>query len=338
MKIYQSSLSYKSFDSIRVCRPDIKINLLRSFDLNDNETFRILDEFKDNINSKILDSGVWSKYNDPKNHNHTVKDYMLFLKQYANKFDYYFNYDEDFKEIKRDNFSSKNKDNQKYLEDNGFHPIPVLHALDDDEVDYYLSRKDKYPYVAIGSNAISNKRFAPVVKAFYDASVKVHAFKIGSYKRLINLHAFSSDCSSHAQWTSVGRCIFFDHEAELEVLATPGLKKQIENTIAFNKTQKNGKRNKYYFEWNNLKKVFLNYLSRLPKVEFTDLIQNSNVRTYSNSIYYWWLERYISMLHYDKGIDFNDDTFIDENLNCFECALNFGEKSILDEFIDNILG
>ena len=117
---------------------------------------------------------MWSKYNDPINHNHTVEDYALFLKQHSDKFDIYFNYDEDFKEIKKDDFSSKNRDNQKYLEDAGFKPIPVLHLLDDDEVRYYLEQKSKYPFVAIGSNSISDKRFAGVVKQFYDEKVKVH--------------------------------------------------------------------------------------------------------------------------------------------------------------------
>ena len=347
MKIFQSSLSYTTFEYIRRCRPDIKINLLRSYDNNNDETLKIIHDFKDNINSKILDSGVWSKYNDPINHNHTVEDYALFLKEHADKFDIYFNYDEDFKEIEKDDFSSKNRDNQKFLEDAGFSPVPVLHLLDDEEVKYYLDQKSKYPFVAIGSNSISDKRFAGVVKQFYDEKVKVHAFKMGSYKKLRDLHVYSSDCSSHARWTAVGRCIFFSHEEELKFIAAckarlgskikSNPKVTIEKTVAFNKYQKNGKQNKYYFQWNDFHEVFSKFLRKVANIEFNDLLNDSNARTYSNSIYYWWLERYLTLLHFDIGIDFEDDPFLNENLCSFKNALSFGEKSELDEFVDELI-
>ena len=143
MRIYQSSLSYKSFEYISNVRPQTKINLLRSFNLADAETFNILRDFKSNIASTILDSGVWSKFNNP-DIVHTVEDYALFLSQHASDFDHYFNYDEDFLEIEKDDFSSKNIENQQFLEKQGFKPVPVLHSLDQDEVMYYLEQKNKY--------------------------------------------------------------------------------------------------------------------------------------------------------------------------------------------------
>lgn len=325
MRIYQSSLSYKTLEFIKSCRPDVKVNLLRSFDLGDEETFRLLVDFKDNIYSKILDSGVWSKYQDPKNYKHTVEDYAAFLSIHANKFDAYFNYDEDFKEVEKDNFSSKNKDNQRFLEKEGFKPIPVLHVLDDDEVEYYLHQKSKYSYVAIGSNAISNKRFKPTVKKFYDNGVKVHAFRIGSYKKLKDLHVYSSDCSSHAQWTAVGRCIFFIHSLPQE------------DVIAFLKYNKNGSINNKYFQWMPHCEIFFNYISNLANIEFNDLLNDSNLRTYSNSIYYWWLEKYITMEHIDNNIIFEDEDDFYQILNCFKRMLDFGSSSPIDELLDSLM-
>ena len=61
MRIYQSSLGIKVFELISEHCPDVKVNLLRSFGLNDKETFSIISNFSNNINSAILDSGVWSK-------------------------------------------------------------------------------------------------------------------------------------------------------------------------------------------------------------------------------------------------------------------------------------
>ena len=42
MKIFQSSLSYTTFEYIKKCRPDIKINLLRSYDNDNEETLKII--------------------------------------------------------------------------------------------------------------------------------------------------------------------------------------------------------------------------------------------------------------------------------------------------------
>ena len=88
MRIYQSSLSTRTFEIISEFAHDVKVNLLRSFALNDSETFHILKNYRDNINSVILDSGVWSKKNNPIKFNHTVDDYIEFLKKYSAEFDF----------------------------------------------------------------------------------------------------------------------------------------------------------------------------------------------------------------------------------------------------------
>ena len=275
--------------------------------------------------SKILDSGVWSKFQDPKNHKHTVEDYASFLSVHADKFDAYFNYDEDFKEVEKDHFSSRNRDNQSFLEKEGFKPIPVLHVLDAEEVDYYISNKSKYTYVAIGSNAINNKLFKPTVKKFYDNGIKVHAFRIGSYKKLKDLQVYSSDCSSHAQWTAVGRCIFFIH------------KTCTEDVVAFSKFNKNGSINSKYFQWSPSSKIFFKHIANIAKIEFNDLLNDSNLRTYSNSIYYWWLEKFITMNHFDSNILFDDEDDFYERTSCIEYLLDYGSSSTTDKLIDNIL-
>ena len=114
-------------------------------------------------------------------------------------------------------------------------------------------------------------------------------------------------------------------------------KNTIEKTVAFNKYQKNGKQNKYYFQWNEFNEVFSKFLRKVANIEFTDLLNDSNARTYSNSIYYWWLERYLTLLHFDIGIDFEDDSFLNESLCSFQHALSFGEESELDEFVDELI-
>lgn len=284
MKIYQSSLSYKTLELLEEYAPGIKVNILRSFRLNDDETFAIIRDFGDNIESIILDSGVWSKHNNPQKYNHTAEEYADFLNKYGNLFDFCFSYDEDFDEKERDVHGSRNRDNQLLLEKicTTVQPVPVIHLLEEDEVDFYCKQSQKYPIVAIGSNAISDKRFSSVVKKLYDSDVKVHAFKIGSADRLKGLHLWSSDCSSHAQWTAVGRCVFYD------------VNNGKDTTISFRPLDKNGNPNPDYYQINNLLDDFLWFLDEFVNIEIETLIKDSNYRTMVNSIYFWWLEKYIT--------------------------------------------
>lgn len=285
MKIFQSSLSYTTFELIREFTPDIKVNLLRAFGLDDNQTFRILDEFKDHIDTAILDSGVWSKNQNPDKVKHTVYDYGEFLQEHGHKFYCYFNYDEDFNEAERDDFASRNWDNQKILEDMGLSPVPVLHSLGEDEVQRILDQKAKYPLVAIGSNAIGMKNFRSAVKELYEAGVRVHAFRIGSADTLQGLHAWSSDCSSHAQWTKGGRCVFFDDVTGKD------------QSVSFRPFNKKYEVNKdYYHRLNNVYK-FRWFVEEFVGLEFYELIKNSNLRTFCNSVYFWWLERYVTSVN-----------------------------------------
>jgi len=295
MKIFQSSLSYKTFQLISEYTPEIKVNLLRSFNLDDNQTFRILDEFEDNIEMVILDSGVWSKNENPDKVKHTVEDYGEFLKEHADKFDLYFNYDEDFHELERDDFASRNWDNQKYLEGLGLTPVPVLHLLDEQEVGFLIDQSDKYPFVAIGSNAIRDKDFRTRVKQLYAAGTKVHAFRIGSADQLTGLHAWSSDCSSHAQWTKSGRCVFFDPAS------------QKEKSLSFRPFNKDGTENDDFYHRHPNIDDFRWFVEEFVGIEFEALIKDSNYRTFCNSVYFWWLERYITEANIKQNISFNND-------------------------------
>ena len=309
MRIYQSSLSTRTLEIISEFAPDVKVNLLRSFALNDNETFHILNNYRDNINSVILDSGVWSKKNNPIKFNHTVDDYIDFLKKYSTEFDFYFNYDEDFDEKERDKFGSRNESNQKKIEDAGLKPIPVLHLLDSDVVQFHVEQFAKYPMVAIGSNGLSDARFASVVSTLNTADIKVHAFKLGSADKLRDLPVFSADCSSHAQWTKAGRCVIYDN---------------IENkdtAISFRPFNKRGEKNEDFYRVHPQKDDFIWFVEEVLGIEVESMVMDSNCRTFSNSIYFWWLERYLTMHQLSqqgKKYQFDENVNVDDLLNLFE--------------------
>lgn len=306
MRIYQSSLSYKTLELISDYVSFIKVNILRSFDLENEPTLDIIRSFPEYINSIILDSGVWFKYKNPQRYNdsvHNVRLYGEFVQKHGDKFDFYFNYDEDFREKHRDEFSSKNNDNQRILELMGLTPVPVLHLLDDELISYQIEQKEKYPFVAIGSNQVGDAKFNSAVKRMYDHGIRVHGFRLGSTIRLLGLAAWSVDCSSHAQWTASGRAVIFNKN------------KQKEESLSFRPFDKSGEANKDFFQRHPLKDDFLWFLEEVVGVELEALVKDSNYRTLSNSIYYWWLERYISSQNIDAphNIVFDDLKFNPNN-------------------------
>lgn len=304
MRIYQSSLGYRTFELIAEYSPDKKINLLRSFKQDDEETFRIINDFKDNINSVILDSGVWSKHNNPIKFDHTVHDYKQFLLEHGKLFDFYFSYDEDFDELTRDNFYSTNDENQKILEDAGIvpYPVPVIHLLEDNIVNYYCENAARYPIVAIGSNAINNPKFKLTVDTLFSHGIRVHAFKIGSVKKLVGLRAWSSDCSSHSQWTSHGKCVFYDNKK----------KNCAETSLCFRPFDESGMPQPDYYKKDEEKlEDFKWFLKNVANITLEGVITDSDHRTYANSMYYWWSEQFITAEN--AGITNNFGEQIDES-------------------------
>lgn len=306
MRIYQSSLGTRTLSLIQEYAPDIKINILRSFDLDNEQTLKIINEYSENINSIILDSGVWFKYKNPVKYNNSVHNATLygeFVKKHGAKFDFYFNYDEDFKEEFRDSYASKNNDNQRLLEGMGLHPVPVLHLLDEDLIEYQIEQKNKYPLIAIGSNQVGDTKFKSAVQKLYDHGVRVHGFRLGSTLKLLGLPAWSVDCSSHAQWTASGRVVVFDRA------------KGMESGISFRPFAKAGAVNQDYFQTSPLKNEFLWFLEEVVGIELEALIIDSDYRTFSNTLYYWWLERYITFKNNEtlKNPIYDDPKFSVDN-------------------------
>ena len=289
MRIYQSSLSIKTFELIAQHCPHVKVNLLRSFWLGDKETLDILRDFSQFIETVGLDSGVYSKfYND--NVNHTLDDYSAFLDKHADKFKFYFNYDEDFEEKSRDAFGNKNDRNLKILEGRGFSPIPVIHLLDSDIVNFHIEQVKKYPFVAMGSSVLSDSNFDNVVEDLVLAGITVHAFKIGSADRLKQLPVCSADCSSHAQWTKVGRCVALNNG------------NQKDTSLSFRRWDKRGNSNDGFYLKHSSFHDFLTFIEEVCNCEIEWLLVDSNYRTFVNSMYFVWLEKYLTEWH-ERGIE-----------------------------------
>jgi hypothetical protein len=186
-----------------------------------------------------------------------------------------------------------------YLEGAGFKPVPVIHSLDADEINAYVQRKSKYPLVAIGSTqAKQEDELVRAVDLLYAENIKVHVFGLGSFMRLRELKAWSVDCSSFAQWTSVGRVIFFSEYLGKEI------------TFSFLPEDGSGKLNEDYIysesfnESDIVLKEYQDFVGELG-LDVDHLFHDSRLRTIANSHYFHLLEHRITLGQMKRGIVFD---------------------------------
>ncbi len=181
--------------------PKLSIDVLRSFRTDGPETLRLIESGFVQPSNYILDSGVWALLQGTLKHKSNVKIYAKFLHRRKGHFRFYMNFDEVFMDEGMEEFDDKaiatNLKNQIYLEKQGLNPVPVIHSLDDDEIDYYIERKKKkehlenIEYIAIGSTQAKvrkeRNKLVNVIDKLYFNGFKVHLFGVGSYANLTEL-------------------------------------------------------------------------------------------------------------------------------------------------------
>ena len=153
MRLYHASLSLKVIKWYSKRFPDKKLNVLRSFGLLDRDSYHFCTDWRHTINSLILDSGTWTlnnTNNQTLRKRLTLNNYKNYLSSAGKYFDFYFNFDSNF----TDNGFATNLANLRELERAGYHPVPVIHDIYGNEIDYYI--KAGYTRVALGSSQIKS--------------------------------------------------------------------------------------------------------------------------------------------------------------------------------------
>lgn len=149
----------------------------------------------------FLDSGAYSAYTQK-----TVvvlQDYIAFIKEHESEIETYANLD-DLGSVE------KTWKNQREMEKQGLHPIPVYHMGEDEK---FLKMAMEYEYFAVGgmvlkgSTSLKNNldrvfQHVCTEKTDYFPSNKVHGFGISSPGLLIRYPWFSADSSS---WVMYGK-------------------------------------------------------------------------------------------------------------------------------------
>jgi hypothetical protein len=296
MRIYQSSITSGVLFDLFERNEETKINVLRSYRTDGPETLRLLQAAPANINSLILDSGVWALNQGTLKHKSTVKTYEKFLTRNKELFDFYFNFDEKFD----GDTLEVNWANQIYLEKKGQCPVPVIHSFEKEELDHFKSLREKYERIAIGSTMTKNENeLKDVVEQLKDIGFKVHVFAYGSYKKLIDLKAWSTDCSSFAQWVSSGRVIFFSKIREEEV------------TFSFLPENGSGEPNKDYIysakfvDRDSILEEYQDYMYQNLGFTENDLFTETSKRIAANAFYFSTLENIITEKQKSDGLEFD---------------------------------
>jgi hypothetical protein len=196
MIIYQAGLTLDLISRYHELFPDRKINVLRSFGTLTKEESAICVTHRDKVGSLVLDSGTYTKnFAKKQPYTITIDTYEKYLRQFGKDFDFYFNFDEDYRE---DGFYVNNQ-HQKRLERAGFNPVPVIHDIYGDEVDRFISAG--YEMVAVGSQKrVDTEELYWITDMLSRAGMKVHLFGTSRYDNL-QLPIYSCDSTT---WTKTG--------------------------------------------------------------------------------------------------------------------------------------
>jgi hypothetical protein len=206
MRIYHAAMKLQVLLKYHELFPHKKLNILRSYGLPSSENRNFMETHRDKIGSLILDSGTWTLNNPAAGKSGfkvTLGGYLNYAKQCAPLFDFIFNFDSDFSEK---GFAT-NLENQKRLEDAGLNPVPVIHDIYGEEIDYYIDQD--YPCVALGSFQITSlDTLKWVVEKIHAAALKVHLFGTSRFDYIAKVPVFSCDSTTWVQTGAFG-CLFY---------------------------------------------------------------------------------------------------------------------------------
>jgi len=195
MRIYHSGLSLAVVQKYHQLKPKRKLNALLTYGISHKDSYDLQNSYRNLLRSLILDSGTYSLNRSERGKDKiTFEGYEKYLKSHKRKFDFYFNFDADW----TDSGSENNKDFQHQLEYDGFKPVPVIHDIYGDEVEYYVGQG--YNRIAIGSSELVDKNaIGWIVERLYRKGIKVHLFGTTNEAFLIDIPVYSCDSSTWRQ-------------------------------------------------------------------------------------------------------------------------------------------
>ena len=209
MRIYQASMSLAILKKYFELFSE-KLNILLSIALIGGETKGFLVDYRNMVDSIVADSGAWSVAKGKSML--SIDAVIAYFKQWGHLFEKYFNFDTNFSDKGfKDNYS-----NQRKMEKEGLHPVPVVHNFFDSEIDFYMS-SEKHPWLALGSaqsKSLNDLQYAVDRIKRKDPTVKIHWFGGSRYDWLIQTQLASCDTSSWVKTGSFGDILYWNNHKE----------------------------------------------------------------------------------------------------------------------------
>lgn len=209
MRIYHSELTVEVAKRYRRVQPQKPLRALISYGCRDPKTSGLMLEHRSLINGLIMDSGTYTLKSNPRKYAKSIsfRGYMAYLRQFAGKVDFYFNFDRDFT---TDGFDT-NYDHQVELEHQGLKPVPVIHNCYGDEVQHYIKRGHKL--LSIGSGELKNaglNELYNIVAPIHRTGVKVHFLGCTKFDNLAFLPVYSADSITWNRTGTAGNIFYWN--------------------------------------------------------------------------------------------------------------------------------
>ena len=207
MRLQPAGMNVKVLDEIKKHLPKRDIHVLRAHSHRNIDDRLLRTTHRSKCASLDYDSGTYYFYKAagfpgaPVNFN----SYLRHLKYYRKYYDRVFNFDCDF----GDEGFDTNIFYQKRLEDEGLDPVPVVHSIHGDEIDYYIEQG--YKVVALGSPQITNfGTLAYVMNKFKGTKIRVHLFGNTRFDFLTEFPIYSCDSSVWVQAARFGEIVWWN--------------------------------------------------------------------------------------------------------------------------------
>lgn len=275
MKIFNAIENVKIIPMLHE-RTGIKINILMSYHLLKDNSYKLTKEYRGMIDSLYLDSSAYSVSKGKVKM--SVSEYRRYLLRYGNLFDAVFNLDSDF------NDPDHNFNNQVFLEEAlskvGIRPIPVIHDREDPFREFESYVKQGYDYIAVGSNSrLPDDVYKKITANF--PGVKIHMFGSLNRNMLFGQRPYSADASTWARQAGFGKIYYWDQIDQKDYLIHLGEKEVKDESVIC-------------FDSFHHKSELLSFLAETFSYDRNDLLTKSEAPRLVNLYFFKQLEDYIN--------------------------------------------
>lgn len=293
MKVYLSSPSERLMRELMSRCEGIRLNILVSMAILPNNYEAFLKKFESIISTIILDNGAFSALNS--NIGITTDQLLHKFKQHCMEYKerYLIIFSPDF-EFGPDGFE-KNYENFLDMEELGIDVAPVIHNLNNGEIEAYLSHNPEYIAIGQCQGRRNPGNLFPSVYGLHNHGVKVHLFGITEFDLLAGCPAYSCDSKSWLDDSTTGVVRFWNPERQeqnkTDIIYFPDYLGQ----------KRNGTISRYDYKYLDVFESFTKARLDLTMDDFLGLDAGLS-REMANAVYYHDLSQIITDIHILEGI------------------------------------